>query len=124
MDYIELFAIALFFISLFVVMTTNNIIKSIVFILLMQTAVIMFWLILGAGVQKTPKPPIIYDTALLDYPTYIADPLPQAISLTAIIIGFSVIAVVITMLNTLFRRHSTVSWEKMKKMELEGQEQC
>jgi multisubunit Na+/H+ antiporter MnhC subunit len=83
----------------------------------MQTAVVMFWLKLGAETNLMPDPPIIYDTALLDNLTLLADPLPQALTLTAIIIGFSVVAIIITMLNTLFRQHGTTDWQKMKELE-------
>jgi multicomponent Na+:H+ antiporter subunit C len=45
--------------------------------------------------------------------TAIADPFPQALMLTAIIIGVSVTAINITMLNTLFRKFKTLDWKTM-----------
>ena len=107
----------MFFISFLGIIISNNIVKSIIFILLMQTSIVMFWLKLGIGSNALPTPPIIHDPALLDGLGLIADPLPQALTLTAIIIGFSVIAIVITMLNTLFRQHMTTNWQKMEAME-------
>jgi multicomponent Na+:H+ antiporter subunit C len=107
----DVFAIALFFISIFGLLTSRNIIKSIIFILVMQTAVIMFWIFLSSRFGDIP--PIINDPALLNDMTAIADPFPQALMLTAIIIGISVTAICITMLNTLFRRHKTIEWKSL-----------
>ena len=112
-QYLEVFSIIMFFICIFGLITCNNIVKSIIFALMMQTAVIMFWLTIGRGTV----PPIIHDAALLEYTHYIADPLPQALMLTAIIIGISVSAVIITMLNTLFRKHLMTDWKAMEEAE-------
>jgi len=108
---LDFFAIVMFFISFFGLITTRNIIKSIIFILLMQTAVIMFWLFLGARYGTVP--PIVYDNAMLYDLSVFADPMPQALMLTAIIIGVSVTAINITMLNTLFRKYKTADWQVM-----------
>ena len=119
---IDFFAIIMFFISFFGLITTRNIIKSIIFILLMQTAVIMFWLFLSGRTGTTP--PIIYDPAILYDMPAIADPTPQALMLTAIIIGISVSAIKITMLNYLFRKYNTADWnlihEAVNKEEAEN----
>ena len=112
-NYLEVFSILMFFISLFGIVTCNNMVKSIIFTLMLQTSVIMFWLTIGRG----PAPPIFDDAALLENTGYIADPLPQALMLTAIIIGISVSAVVITMLNTLFRKHRATNWRNMERYE-------
>jgi len=108
MNPLDFFPILIFCISLFGMIRTDNIVKAIVCITLTQTAVIMFWL--GAGARTGTAPPIGYD---LTDPTYIADPLPQALMLTAIIIGISVTAVNITMLNTLVKRYRTIIWSDM-----------
>jgi multicomponent Na+:H+ antiporter subunit C len=120
-EYLELFSLALFFISLFGIITSKSMIKSVIFVLLMQTAVIMFWLKQGIE-SNLPAPPIISDVEKLDDMAALADPLPQALTLTAIIIGFSVTAIVIIMLNNLFRKHGTTDWKKIE--ELEGNELC
>jgi multicomponent Na+:H+ antiporter subunit C len=104
----------MFFIALFGLITAKNAIKTIVFTLVMQTAVIMFWLFLSGRTGTIP--PIIYDPALLYDMAAIADPTPQALMLTAIIIGISVTAIKITMLNYLFRRYNTADWELMHKL--------
>jgi len=113
LEILDIFAVLLFFISLFGLITARNAIKTIVFTLIMQTSIIMFWLFLSARTGTTP--PIIYDTAMLYDMTAIADPTPQALMLTAIIIGISVTAIKITMLNYLFRRYNTADWKLMQE---------
>jgi multicomponent Na+:H+ antiporter subunit C len=108
----DIFPVLLFFIGFFGVITSGNIVKSIVLIILMQTAVIMFWLGIGARLGTTP--PIFEDIAYVADPAAIADPLPQALMLTAIIIGIAVTAINITVLNALFRKYKTVVWENMQ----------
>ena len=114
LEILDIFAVIMFFIALFGLITARNAIKTIIFTLIMQTAVIMFWLFLS-GRQGT-LPPIIYDPAILYDMSAIADPTPQALMLTAIIIGISVSAIKITMLNYLFRRYNTADWELMHEL--------
>ena len=111
---LDFFPIVLFFISFFGLITSKNVIKTIVFILLLQTAVIMFWL--GLGARYGIMPPIIYDAAHLDNLYAIADPLPQALMITAIIIGISVTAVNLVMLNTLIRKYNTSEWKTLRDL--------
>ena len=108
---LEMFPVLLFFISFFGLTSSSNIIKSIVFIVLMQTSAVMIWMIFG-GYFGT-NPPI--DVQYVDLNT-VADPLPQALMLTAIIIGISLTAINITMFNTLFRRYKTANWIKLEEL--------
>ena len=112
-DMIELFCIAMFFIGFYGLITSKNVIKSIVFIGVMEMAAIMFFL--SIGFRRGILPPIGVDLN----PEHVADPLPQALMITAIIIGMSVTAVAITMLMTLFRRHKTADWDMIKKKSTE-----
>ena len=118
-EVLDVFAIALFFISFFGLITSRNIIKSIICLLTMQAAVIMFWLFMGA--RTGTKPPIIDagDLGYLSQFAEIADPLPQALMLTTIIIGICVIAVNIIMLNTLFKKYKTTDWKTMAELSKE-----
>ena len=115
---LDIFAAGLFFLGFLGLITSRNIVKSIIFTLVMQTSVIMFWLFLSA---RTGQVPPIIDAQEIRYMTYLpyipdmADPLPQALMLTTIIIGICVIAVNIVMLNTLFRKYDTSDWSMMTK---------
>ncbi|MCL2372892.1 MAG: cation:proton antiporter subunit C [Defluviitaleaceae bacterium] len=108
---LDIFTMVMFFVSFFGLITSRTIIKSIVFILIMQTSVVMFWLIVGN--MHGSLPPI--DVYNIDAEN-ISDPLPQALMLSAIVIGISVITVSITMFNNLFRKYETASWDHMEKV--------
>ena len=118
---LDMFAVVLFFISFLGLITSRNVIKSIIFILMKQTSVIMFWLIVGSRSGTTP--PIIYDVELLENLPVIADPLPQALMLTAIIIGISVTAINITMLNSLLRKYATTEWGALSRLSQQEEEE-
>ena len=106
---IQFASVGMFFLGFFGLISSPNIIKSVIFIVLMEAAVIMFFLGVGAG--SGILPPIA--DHLTEY-GYLADPLPSALMITAIVIGLSVTAVNITMLMTLLRRYRTSDWEAVK----------
>jgi len=109
MDFLKLeyFCIALFFISFYGLIASKNIIKSIVSIILMEMAVIMF--IVSIGFTEGMRPPM--GTNLEN----VSDPLPQALVITAIIIGITVSAVNLTMLISLYRQYKSTNWDILKK---------
>ena len=112
-DLLHIFPPLLFFISFFGMMTSRNAIKAIIFIILMQTAVIILWL--GVGASHGTLPPILSAEQARTYNFYgVSDPLPQALMLTAIVIGISVTAIIIIMLNSLFRKHHSTDWDTLK----------
>ena len=103
----EIAVVVLFFVGYYGLISSKSILKSIVAIVLMETAIFVFFLNLGFfhGV----RPPI---------GSYIesgADPLPQALILTAIIIGMAVTAVNLVMFIALYRQYKTSDWDKIKK---------
>ncbi|MCL2621053.1 MAG: cation:proton antiporter subunit C [Defluviitaleaceae bacterium] len=111
---IEFFAIALFFIAIFGLVTSNNAIKSIVFMTILNAAVITFWI--GIGAREGTLPPIMETPYHIYMIGEMSDPVPQALMITAIVIGFSVTAINIIMMNTLFRRYKTSDWKSLYKM--------
>ncbi|MCL1993604.1 MAG: cation:proton antiporter subunit C [Spirochaetes bacterium] len=112
---VEIFPIFLFLISIFGMITTNNIVKSIVYTLVLTGSVIAFWIALGSRAGFIP--PILETDYHLDLHFYeFADPVPQALMITSIIIGFCVTAINIIMLNTLHKRYKTTDWETMYNM--------
>jgi len=122
---VEIAAIAMFFLGFFGLVASNNIIKSVIFIVLMETGVIMFFLSLGISAGFLPP---IADH-LIEYYTLV-DPLPSALMITAIVIGLSVTAINITMLMTLLRKYRTADWAAVKEavlqenIEMYGDEEC
>ena len=105
-DMLEIAAAIVFFIGFFGVITSRSIIKSIVAISLMELAVVVFFLSFGFG--EGMRAPIGNDM------TNVADPLPQALMITAIIIGVAVTAVNLTMMISLCRQLKTMDWDEVK----------
>ena len=112
-DIIELLSLAMFFISFYGLITSVNIIKSIIFIVMKETSVIMFFL--GIGYRSGVLPPIGENLDLY----IVADPLPQALMITAVVIGLCSTAVNIVMFITLFRKYGTANWDTAKNKNAE-----
>ena len=105
---LEISAALVFFIGFYGVITSKSIIKSIVAISLMELAVVVFFLSFGFDVGL--RAPIGADMGV------VADPLPQALMITAIIIGVAVTAVNLTMMISLARQSGTMDWDEVKKL--------
>ena len=112
---IELFALIMFFIGLYGLFISKNVIKSIMFVSVMEMAVIMYWV--GLGFRIGMVPPV--QEFLYEDIAYVADPLPQALMITAIIIGMAVTATNIIMLVTLVRKVKSTDWDKLKEASME-----
>ena len=106
---IQFASIGMFMLGFFGLISGPNIIKSVIFIVLMEAAAIMFFLGVGAGAGVLPP---IADH-LSEYGN-LADPLPSALMITAIVIGLCVTAINITMLMTLLRRYNTADWKTVR----------
>lgn len=108
----EIVAIILFFIGVYGLISRRNIVKTVISIWIMEVAVILFFMTIHY--QKTSVPPIgeaIKGT--------MADPLPQALMVTAIVIGVSVTAVSLTMFITLYHKYGSTNWEKVMKKRMD-----
>jgi multicomponent Na+:H+ antiporter subunit C len=103
---VEISSVLVFFIGFYGLITSRNIIKSIAAITVMQMAVIVFFL--GVGFIEGMRPPI--GTSMEN----VADPLPQALVLTAIIIGVTVTAVNLTMLISLSHQIKNTNWDSVE----------
>ena len=106
-NFAEIISVIVFFLGFYGLLTGKNAIKSIISITIMETSVIVFFLSLGyfEGI----KPPIGSNTANA------ADPLPQALIITAIIIGVAVTATNLTMLISLYRQFKSANWDTIKR---------
>ena len=99
-------SLVLFFIGLAGVLLHRNIFKTIIAINIMDVGAILF--LLTVNVTPTSIPPIG------DGPVArMADPLPQALMITAIVIGLSVTAVSLTIFISLARRHGSSDWGRL-----------
>ena len=102
---VEIAAIGMFFVGFFGLITTKNIIKSLMFIAMTEAGVVLFFLSIGAAAGMLP--PIAEH---LSGGVNLVDPLPSALMITAIVIGLSIMAITLTMLMTLLRRYRTADW--------------
>ncbi len=103
----EICALVLFFIGLYGVIARRNILKTILSLGIMEIAVILFFL----SIHHTPnsEPPI--GESLFNP----ADPVPQALMISAIVIGIAVTAVSMSMFIGLYHKYGTTSWKKALK---------
>ncbi|MCL2202224.1 MAG: NADH-quinone oxidoreductase subunit K, partial [Oscillospiraceae bacterium] len=85
-----------------------------------EMAVIVF--ILGLSFRAGILPPI--GQAIHGDLAAVADPLPQALMITAIIIGLAVTAIDFTMIIHLVRKHKTTDWNEVKALSTEKFDEC
>lgn len=97
-------SLLLFFVGLLGVVTQKNIVKTIIAVNIMDVGAILF--LITVNYQRGNVPPVGDVTGMV-----VADPLPQALMITAIVIGISVTAVSLAIFISLFRRYGTADWE-------------
>ena len=120
MRMMEVIPIIVFFLGMFGLITSKNVIKSVASLVLMEMAVIVF--ILGLSYRAGILPPI--GRGLEENLYAVADPLPQALMITAIIIGLAVTAIDFTMIIHLVRKHKSTDWSELKASCMESFEEC
>ena len=96
-------AVLLFFIGLYGAMSQRNIIKTIMSVGIMDIGAITFFMM--ANCPANAKPPIVGTPV-----EQMADPIPQALMITAIVIGVSVIAMCLAMYMRVAYRYATADW--------------
>ncbi|MFV0466954.1 MAG: cation:proton antiporter subunit C [Lachnospiraceae bacterium] len=104
----EVVGILLFFIGLWGLIARRNVIKSIISIGIMQTAVILFFLSENASSELIA--PILTSSDSGRY----ADPLPQALMITEIVIGAGITAAALVMFIHLFHKHGSTNWYTLR----------
>lgn len=108
MDFIngETVGIGLFFIGIYGLLARRNIIKTVISLGIIQSAIVLFFLTINFEVGRIPP--------LGDATSATAvDPVPQALMITAIVIGVAVTAVSLTMFISLYHHYGTTNWLKV-----------
>ena len=100
-------SLLLFFVGLMGVVTQRNIVKSIIAVNVMDVGAILF--LITVNYVPGNVPPV--GTAGGSGSEIVADPFPQALMITAIVIGISVTAVSLAIFINLFRRYGTADWQ-------------
>lgn len=107
MDYLngEMVSIVVFFIGVYGLIARRNIVKSIISLGIMETAVILYFI--STGFTEGDLPPV---GDLEGIPA--SDPLPQALMITEIVIGVAITAIALTMFIHLYHKYGTTNWYK------------
>ena len=104
---IELFiSLLIFLVGLFNVIRSKNLVKSIVSFAILNTAAIIFFVLLST--QTGASAPIIGDALKLGP---MVDPLPQALMITAIVIGAASTSLALMMSIKLFHYYGSLEWQ-------------
>ncbi len=100
----EITSIILFFIGVYGIIARRNMVKSIISIGIMEMAIILF--LLSVNFEKGMRAPVSGLTS------NISDPLPQALMITAIIIGVAVNAIGLSLFINIYHKYGTTNWTK------------
>ena len=109
--FIEVIPVLMFFLCFFGLITSRSVLKSLIAVSIMDSAVVMFYL--SPGYNAEVSPPIGFPAG------HVADPLPQSLVVTTIILGAAVTAITLVMVISLYRRYKTTDWETLRKESLE-----
>ena len=111
-NYIECFAMFLFAVGFFTMMLDRNLVKKIIGMDIMDSAV---YLLLGAmGYIRGRKAPIIVD-GITSTSAYI-DPLPAGLVLTGIVVSVSVSAFSLALIQRIYGSYGTVDMRELLEL--------
>jgi len=104
-------AFGLIFIGLFIILVKRNLIKVIIGLSILDTGVNLFLISVGY-ISKGTAP--IFSKPGLDSARMV-DPVPQALVLTAIVIGVAVLALALSLAIRLYHHYGTLNLRKIKE---------
>ena len=107
--------IALMMIGLYGIITKNNIMKKIIGLSILQTAVILFFVSIGAKRDAT-IPIIDHTNASADTgisATHFINPLPHVLMLTAIVVAVATLGVALSMVIKIYREYNTLEEDEI-----------
>jgi len=107
-------SLLVFMIGLYGVMSKNNLIKKIMGLTIMNGSIVLFFI--SIGYREGGLAPILEKGMTGDIPTTIVvDPLPQALMLTAIVIGISVTALALALIVKIYSKYKTLDIQQLSK---------
>ena len=107
-------SLLVFMIGLYGVTSKNNLIKKIMGLTIMNGSIVLFFI--SIGYRKGGLAPILEKGATDGIPTTIfVDPLPQALMLTAIVIGISVTALALALTVKIYSKYKTLDIQQLSK---------
>ena len=104
-------AFGLVFIGIYIILVKRNLIKVIIGLSILDTGVNLF--LISVGYISKGTAPIFskIDTQI----TSMVDPVPQALVLTAIVIGVAVLALALSLAIRLYHHYGTLNLRKIKE---------
>ncbi|MCL2595287.1 MAG: cation:proton antiporter subunit C [Promicromonosporaceae bacterium] len=102
-------AVVLFFIGLAGVVLRKNMMITVIAVGVMNTAVILAFVTMGSATDYVA--PMLAETV-----TGAADPVPQALMITSVVIGVAVKTVFLVLILGHYRQHQTLDWDAAKSI--------
>ncbi len=101
----------LVFIGLYIILVKHNLIKIIIGLNILDTGVNLF--LISIGYIKKGTAPIFSNPGI--NPNRMVDPVPQALVLTAIVIGVAVLALALSLAIMVYQHYGTLNLRKVKQ---------
>lgn len=105
-------AFGLILIGLLVILVKHNLIKIIIGLSILDTGINLF--LISVGYLASGTAPIFSHDGV--DPASMVDPVPQALVLTAIVIGVAVLAMALALAVRLYQKHGTLDMRKIKEL--------
>lgn len=113
--YIYLMTILLFVLGLYCLIAKKHLIKKIIGVMIIEYATNLFLILVGY--RKSGIPPILFDGMnSQEFARQSVDPLPQALVLTSIVIGLSVLALLVTISLYLYEKYKTFDTSEISRL--------
>jgi multicomponent Na+:H+ antiporter subunit C len=108
--------ILLFLFSIYIIVTHKNLIRKLMGMYLLQTSVILFFVALG--VKRDSTVPILFSSEGPVQAAAYANPLPQVLMLTAIVVGVATLGVSLALVIAIYQRYQTLEEDELfRKLE-------
>ena len=107
-------AFALIFIGLYTIAIKRNLIKIVIGLSLIDTGVNL--LIVSVGYISGRTAPILTGNLRVDAVKKVVDPIPQALVLTAIVIGVAILALALSLVINIYKNYNTLDVKKLRRL--------
>ena len=104
-------AFGLIFIGLYIISVKSNLIKVIIGLSILNTGINLF--LIAIGYTKNGTAPIFSGKGI--EAARMVDPVPQALVLTAIVIGVAILALALSLAIRLYQHYGTLNLQKMRE---------
>jgi len=108
---IYLMCLILFCVGVYCILVKKNLIKIIIGIGIVEYAVNLFFILVGYRLRG--RAPILAKEQVIQN---MVDPLPQALVLTAIVIGLAITALIVAIAMRLYEKYGTFDITKIRKL--------